>query len=91
MLADPLENCPRYNKLFWNYLNSTEGKMLFENHTELIKYLEHHTGSPMYSKAFADLYFSLTTEASGDLYFFWTSFSIVLKGKTNTKKKQFFY
>ncbi|XP_048524466.1 venom acid phosphatase Acph-1 isoform X2 [Dendroctonus ponderosae] len=62
VLADPLQNCPRYNKLFWKYLNSTEGKMLFENHTDLIKYLEHHTGSPMYSKAFADLYFSLTTE-----------------------------
>ncbi|ERL84027.1 hypothetical protein D910_01346 [Dendroctonus ponderosae] len=55
VLADPLQNCPRYNKLFWKYLNSTEGKMLFENHTDLIKYLEHHTGSPMYSKAFADL------------------------------------
>ncbi|CAG9766713.1 unnamed protein product [Ceutorhynchus assimilis] len=62
VLADPLENCPRYNKLFWNYLNSSEGRKLYENYTEVIQYLEHHTGSPMTSKDFADLYFTLTTE-----------------------------
>ncbi|XP_050293461.1 venom acid phosphatase Acph-1-like [Anthonomus grandis grandis] len=62
VLADPLENCPRYNKLFWNYLNSTEGRKLYENYTELIEYLQHHTGTPMNSKAFANLYFTLTTE-----------------------------
>lgn len=62
VLADPLENCPRYKKLFWDYLNSTEGKQLYANYTDVIRYLEHHTGSPMNSKAFADLYFTLTTE-----------------------------
>ncbi|XP_066149410.1 venom acid phosphatase Acph-1-like [Euwallacea fornicatus] len=62
VLGDPFENCPRFRKLFWNYLNSNEGRKLYENHTELIKYLELHTGESMSSQDFANLYFTLATE-----------------------------
>ncbi|XP_060527078.1 venom acid phosphatase Acph-1-like [Cylas formicarius] len=62
VLADPLKNCPKYNRLFWGFLNSTEGKRLYENYTQLIEDLETHTGQKLNSKAFAELYFTLTTE-----------------------------
>ncbi|KAJ8937380.1 hypothetical protein NQ314_011928, partial [Rhamnusium bicolor] len=62
VLGDPVKNCPKYKEAFFQYLNSSEGRKLYENFTALHKYLEEHTGQPLHSKSFAELYFTLTTE-----------------------------
>lgn len=57
-----MKNCPVYQDAFFHYLNSTEAKKLYEDYEQLWRYLEHHTGQPLNSKSFAELYFTLTTE-----------------------------
>nr|XP_023016132.1 venom acid phosphatase Acph-1-like [Leptinotarsa decemlineata] len=63
VLGDPHANCPRFQDSYLKFLNSSEGQKLYENFTEIIKHLELKTGQRLYSKSFAELYFTLTTES----------------------------
>ncbi|CAH2010039.1 unnamed protein product [Acanthoscelides obtectus] len=62
VLGDPHKNCPVFQKYYLEYLNSSDAKMLYENFTDIHKFLEEKTGQRLYSKSFAELYFTLTTE-----------------------------
>ncbi|KAJ3664728.1 hypothetical protein Zmor_000274 [Zophobas morio] len=67
VLGQPYRNCPRYRKLYLDFLNSTQGRKMYENYTETMKYLEEHTGLNITSKAALELYLILDMERENGL------------------------
>ncbi|KAJ3664726.1 hypothetical protein Zmor_000274 [Zophobas morio] len=67
VLGQPYKNCPRYKKLYLEFLNSTQGRKLFENYSETIDYLSEHTGLNITSRQIYELYFTLDLEKENGL------------------------
>ncbi|XP_044258836.1 venom acid phosphatase Acph-1-like [Tribolium madens] len=67
VLGDPFKNCKRYKNSYNNFLNSLDGQKLFEQYSDIKKYIIDNSGSNFTSKKMADMYFTLTTEQENGL------------------------
>ncbi|RZC35300.1 His Phos 2 domain containing protein [Asbolus verrucosus] len=67
VLGDPYKNCPRYKKLYHDFLSSKEGRKLYDNYTEISNYLREHAGINPTSKELTEIYFTLTAEFENGL------------------------
>ncbi|KAJ3664727.1 hypothetical protein Zmor_000274 [Zophobas morio] len=62
ILGQPYKNCPRYEKLYLDFLNTTQGRKMFENYSDTFEYLSKHTGFSITSKRVYEVYFTLDVE-----------------------------
>jgi hypothetical protein len=62
VLGESYENCPRYFKLYYEYIETSERRALYSNYSEVAQYLERYAGINTTVREMAEMYFTLSAE-----------------------------
>jgi prostatic aicd phosphatase len=67
VLGEAYENCPRYLKLYYDYMETLDRRNLYGNYSDVAQYLERHAGINATTREMAEIYFTLRVELENGL------------------------